>query len=117
MYLVWYAAFMDTGQRDIRGVLELVILKLVSERAMYGYEIIRMARERSDGALAWEEGVVYPCLHRLEVGGLVRSQWHTAENGRRRKYYFIAGKGAARLHERLTGWQRFCHGANAILLS
>lgn len=82
---------------------------------MYGYELIRVARDRTAGAFEWEEGTVYPCLHRLEAEGLIRSQWHLADNGRRRKYYYVAGKGAARLHQQTIAWRGFCAAANAIL--
>ena len=63
----------------MRGVAEPVILKLLAERTMYGYEIIRLVNERTNGAFEWKEGTLYPCLHRLEEQGQIFSREYTAE--------------------------------------
>ena len=63
----------------MRGVAEPVILKLLAERTMYGYEIIRLVNERTNGAFEWKEGTLYPCLHRLEEQGKIFSLEYTAE--------------------------------------
>ena len=60
---------MAKNQDVLRGISETVILKLLSERSMYGYEIIKLVNERTDGAFQWKEGTLYPCLHRLEEAG------------------------------------------------
>jgi len=91
----------------VRSVAEPIILKLVSERAMYGYEIIKVVNERTKGAFQWKEGTLYPSLHRLEAQGLIASEWATSEGGKRRKYYAITKKGAKQLAEKLTEWKAF----------
>jgi len=101
----------------IRSVAEPVVLKLVAERPMYGYEIIKVVNERTDGAFAWKEGTLYPCLHRLESGGLVRSRWEEQENGRKRKYYAITRKGRGVLKEKTTEWAAFASSVQALLFS
>ena len=75
----------------MRGVVQPMVLQLVSERAMYGYEIIKIVHERTKKALEWKEGTLYPCLHRLEGAGLVKSQFgdHTvtfASDGERLEF-------------------------------
>ncbi|MEZ5327536.1 MAG: helix-turn-helix transcriptional regulator [Verrucomicrobiales bacterium] len=95
-------------ERDlIRSVAEPIVLKLVAERAMYGYEIIKVVNERTNQAFEWKEGTLYPCLHRLESQGLIESEWMTAESGKDRKYYKITRKGRARLKEKLSEWSAF----------
>ena len=71
---------------------------------MYGREIINTVRERSDGSFEWKEGTLYPCLHRLEEAGHVRSQWKMADNGRNRRYYAITPQGGDLLKRKLAEW-------------
>lgn len=101
----------------MRGVVQPIVLQLVSERAMYGYEIIKIVNERSNKALEWKEGTLYPCLHRLEGAGLIKSQWGEADNGRKRKYYAITRKGAAVLKEKSHEWASFAAAVNAVLFA
>lgn len=103
-------------ERDlVRCAAEPIILHLVSERPMYGYQIIKVVNERSNGAFEWKEGTLYPCLHRLEGAGLIKSEWQTAETGRRRKYYGITRKGSAVLAEKTEQWSRFSVAVSSIL--
>lgn len=99
-----------------RSIAQPIILGLVSERPMYGYEIIKVVNERSNNAFEWKEGTLYPCLHRLEGFGLVRSKWSNSETGRRRKYYSITRKGKAVLKEKVTEWAAFTHAVSTVLL-
>jgi DNA-binding PadR family transcriptional regulator len=99
----------------MRGVAEPIVLELVSQQPMYGYEIIKVVNERTNGALEWKEGTLYPCLHRLESEGLVRSRWRTAETGRRRKYYEVTRKGAELLKKKKTEWRDFAASVNVLL--
>ena len=100
----------------IRGVAEPIVLRLVAERPMYGYEIIKIVNQRTNGAFQWREGTLYPCLHRLEGARLIESQWREAETGRRRKYYGITKKGARLLAEKAEEWSSFAAAVNALLL-
>ena len=52
----------------IRGSVETVILRLLGEHPMYGYEMIKTVNERTDGFFEWKEGSLYPCLHTAGVG-------------------------------------------------
>jgi len=102
--------------RDLtRSVAEPIILKLVAERAMYGYEIIKVVNERSDDAFRWKEGTLYPCLHRLEGQGLIKSEWQVADSGKKRKYYAITAKGTKRLAAKVEEWGTFSSAVGAIL--
>jgi PadR family transcriptional regulator, regulatory protein PadR len=90
-----------------RGAAEMVVLGVLRDRPMYGYEIIRELQSRGEGYFAMEEGLLYPTLHRLEREGLVRSDWRTAESGRRRRYYAVTGTGLAALSIAVAEWRTY----------
>lgn len=75
--------------------LRPLVLALVEDRPLYGYEIVRRARTR--GKLAWEEGTLYPLLHRLEDEGLLSSKWRKSPSGKDRKYYALTRRGRGAL--------------------
>lgn len=99
----------------VRGTVETIVLNLLCERRMYGYEIIKLVNERTNNAFEWKEGTLYPCLHRLEGAGIIASEWVEAENGKQRKYYHLTRKGAACCQERLAEWQSFSTAMGALL--
>ena len=70
-------------------------LATLAEEESHGFAILQRVRELSGGRLEWADGMLYPLLHRLERLGHLESRWEVAENGRRRKYYWIAGRGQA----------------------
>lgn len=94
---------------------ETIILKLLGERAMYGYEIIKVVNERTQGAFAWREGTLYPCLHRLEVDGVIASEWQEGAFGKPRKYYKLTRKGASLVEGKVAEWKAFSDAMNAVL--
>ena len=96
---------MGTNDKDLIGAtMELLILNCLASQASYGYEILRLANERSKGQFKWQEGTLYPVLHKLERARLVRSQWQSTEAGRRRKYYYITAAGRKALEEKSRKW-------------
>jgi PadR family transcriptional regulator PadR len=101
----------------MRGVVQPIVLQLVSERAMYGYEIIKVVNERTDRALEWKEGTLYPCLHRLEGSGLIKGEWGESDSGRKRKYYTITRTGLVLLKKKSIEWASFATAVNAVLLA
>jgi PadR family transcriptional regulator, regulatory protein PadR len=88
------------------GVPELLILSLLKGREeMYGYEIVAAIGEATGQVVSLKEGVVYPLLHTLEEGGLLKTQQRPA-NGRTRVYYALTAKGVRRLFELTDEWRR-----------
>jgi PadR family transcriptional regulator, regulatory protein PadR len=85
----------------------LLVLSVLAKEASYGYRVIKRVNEEADGKFVWQEGTLYPVLHKLEKEGLVRTQWQEAETGRRRKYYYITAKGRDALVERKRQWNDF----------
>lgn len=96
------------------GVSELVALRLLSAREMYGYELIKAIRVATSETFKLGEGVIYPLLHVLEVQGLLRSRRESV-NGRTRIYYLATSKGRRRLEKLSAEWERVSSGINAAL--
>jgi PadR family transcriptional regulator PadR len=92
-----------TNPNFMNGVPELLILKLVADREMYGYEIVQAIRQRSGDAISLGEGVIYPVLHGLERDGALQSRRQTVD-GRSRIYYSITAKGLRRLADLAGTW-------------
>ena len=97
------------------SMVEAIILKLLSERPMYGYEIIRVVLERTDGAFEWKEGTLYPLLHRLEQSCLIESRWQLTDGARPRKYYALSPRGRAVCEERVKETRDFCAALTQLL--
>lgn len=108
---------MEYDRDLVRSVAGPVVLKLVSERPMYGYEIIKLVNERTNGKFERKEGTLYPCLHRLEGAGLIKSKWENQGSGRSRKYYNITRKGKGVLNNKVKEWNSFSEIVQSIFLT
>jgi PadR family transcriptional regulator PadR len=110
---------MDFSQDLVRGSIVPIVLTLLRDRPMYGYEMVKLVNARSGGRLEWREGTLYPTLHRLESVGLVSSRWADAPDreapGRQRKDYALTRKGRAELARRTQEWRQFSLAVNAVL--
>lgn len=106
---------MNFSEDLVRGSIAPIILQLLREKPMYGYEMVKVVNGRSGGRLEWKEGTLYPALHRLESARLVTSRWEEAPSGKKRKYYFISRKGLAELEVRTTEWREFSYAVNSLL--
>lgn len=104
----------QTNPPFMSGVPELLVLRLLSQREMYGYELVKSVRLVTDEAIALGEGVIYPTLHSLERGGALRAR-RKPVNGRTRVYYALTPKGRRRLAQLEGDWQRIQAGINAAL--
>ena len=98
----------------LKGSIALLILKLLSERDMYGYEIIQESVRRSQDAFEFKEGTLYPALHKLENEGLVAS-YEGVEQGRTRRYYRITKSGKAVLTKDRSEWRELSRAVTLIL--
>ncbi|HEU4628595.1 MAG TPA: PadR family transcriptional regulator [Gemmatimonadaceae bacterium] len=98
------------------GTLDLLILKAVSLGRLHGYGVLLRIEQISGGALAIQQGALYPALYRLEHRGLIASEWGTSEHNRRAKYYRLTAAGRRRLGEETASWQRLAQ-AMALALA
>ncbi len=87
----------------MNGVPELLILRLLEEQEMYGYELVAAIRAKTGDAISLGEGVVYPALHALEREGALKSR-RKSVNGRTRVYYAVTHKGEKRLSALVRQW-------------
>jgi PadR family transcriptional regulator, regulatory protein PadR len=98
----------------LNGVPELLVLKLLSRREMYGYEIVRAIQVQTNEVLAFGEGCIYPYLHYLEKEKLVSSNRREVA-GRSRNYYRLTRSGGKRLEELSGEWDRIAAGISLVM--
>src|SRR5262245_20507266 len=96
------------------GVPELMILRLLQDREMYGYEIVQAIRARTGDVVSLGEGVVYPVLHGLERDGALKSR-RKIVGGRSRIYYTLTARGARRLNDLVSTWTSLTDAIHAVL--
>ena len=96
------------------GGMDMLILHLLAERDMYGYEMVTELASRSNEVFQLKEGTLYPLLHRLEKEGSV-SAYEEKKEGRVRRYYRLTRKGGAKLRERTEAWETYSGAVNAVL--
>ena len=98
-----------------KGILEIVVLKLLSIREMYGYELISSLNEKSR-FFEIKEGTLYPILYRLEDEKLMETRWEQSQSrGVPKKYYMITEKGRSVLKEATQLWLDFSGDIERIL--
>lgn len=80
-------------QELLPGTLDMLILKTLSIGVMHGYGIAQHIRQVSGEVLHVEEGSLYPALQRLQLQGLVASEWGHSANNRKARYYRLTRAG------------------------
>lgn len=104
----------QTNPPFMSGVPELLLLRLLDQREMYGYELVRAIRNVTGDAISLGEGVVYPALHSLERNGALKSR-RKPVGGRTRVYYGLTAKGRKRLAALADDWRRIQSGIETAL--
>ena len=99
-----------------KGVLDMLVLKMMEEEPKYGYQIIQEIREKSAQIFSLKDGTLYPILYRLEDEGFVVSEWSEAEGKQvPRKYYRITDEGQNALIQIRNAWQNISAGVEKIM--
>jgi PadR family transcriptional regulator PadR len=93
----------------------LLLLGLIEQREMYGYELVGELRRQTDAVVDLPEGTVYPALRRLERQGLVSGRWVDSADAPRRRYYALTQDGERALSAGRRHWQRFVRATGSIL--
>ncbi len=106
---------MATRRDLVKGSSNSLLLSLLEQQPMYGYQIVKELEARSQGYFKFKEGTLYPALHRLEKSGLITSRWQTLPNGRQRRYYYITAKGQTKLALEKSQWHDFLTAIKLIL--
>jgi PadR family transcriptional regulator, regulatory protein PadR len=97
------------------GTLDMLVLKTVSRGAMHGYSIAQFIHQASSDVLKVEEGALYPALHRLEVRGLLTSEWGSSDNNRRAKFYRLTASGRRALDDEADYWTRLASAVTRVM--
>jgi len=103
-----------TNPSFLNGVPELLVLKLLSRREMYGYEIVKAIQADTKETFSFGEGCIYPYLHYLEKEKLLSSERKEVD-GRNRNYYRVTARGRKRLEELATEWNRVAAGIALVM--
>ena len=106
---------MEYRRELLKGNTETLLLSLLKNQSMYGYQIIKELEKRSQGYFRFKEGTLYPALHRLEAAGLVRGNWERLPSGKERRYYHLTEKGLKLLAEKVAEWQGFAWAVNLVM--
>ena len=104
----------QTNPPFMSGVPELLLLRLLEQQEMYGYELVKSIKTVTGDAISLGEGVIYPVLHSLEKAGALKSR-RKAVGGRTRVYYSVTAKGRKRLDRLQNEWSRIESGVRAAL--
>jgi len=107
MYFVYICnmnkEFIEKWQSQVKkGTLSFVVLLVLKENELYGYELIEKIKTLTNIEIA--EGTLYPLMNRLKTDNLLESKWIEQETGIPRKYYFLTEIGKQTLEEMKTQW-------------
>ena len=98
----------------VSGSTMMLILKLLEEKDMYGYEMIETLREKSENVFELKAGTLYPLLHGLEEKQFVTS-YEQEVLGKVRKYYQITGEGKKHLEQKKSEWKEYSKAVSNVL--
>ena len=108
---------MKTDKSLLSGNTAMLLLSLLRDRDMYGYEMVEELARRSDDTFKLKEGTLYPLLHTLEKENFVKSYTTKTPGGRDRKYYQLTDTGRAELECRTKEWRNYTEKVSAVLRS
>ncbi len=90
-----------------QGSSEVIILTLLSQRDMHGYDIGKQIEELSNGVLRFEMASLYPALYRMLRKGWLQAYWETSPAKRKRRYYRLTKNGRRQIRPLRKSWQQF----------
>ena len=98
----------------VKGITPMLVLAVIGDGELYGYEIVQTIKEQSAGAFAPSEGSLYPILHRLELEGHLLATWRESDKGPRRRYYRLTSKGQGLLAESTAEWASLVRAVSGV---
>ncbi len=106
---------MELEKSLVSGSMTLLVLKLLEDGDLYGYQMIAELRRRSDDTFRLRAGTLYPLLHGLEEKGLVTACERTADSGKARRYYHLTRQGRDALREKEDAWNADARAMGRVL--
>lgn len=100
-----------------RGLAEILTLKLLMEGEQYGYQIVRLIKERSDGNVMLTESALYTVLYRMEFNGYVKSKLVLTGKKRQRRYYKLTKAGKKHVAKKIDEYVHLTKGVLSIVES
>ena len=98
----------------VSGSTSMLLLRLLEEKDMYGYEMIDTLESRSNHVFSLKAGTLYPLLHSLEEKGYLTAHENEV-NGKTRKYYSITKNGRNYLKDKKKEWQEYQTAVTNVL--
>ena len=105
---------MKLSKELLKGSTDMLVLSILENESMYGYQMIKKLREKSNNIFNLQEGTLYPILHNLESKDYITSYWDTT-NSKKRKYYTITKEGKKYLKDKKEEWKIFSNGINDVV--
>lgn len=105
---------MSVDKTLMSGSMTMLLLKLLEERDMYGYEMIDALRKKSNNVFELKAGTLYPLLHGMEAKGLLTSS-EQEYAGKVRKYYGITKEGKNLLEKKSSEWKEYQTAVSKVL--
>jgi PadR family transcriptional regulator PadR len=108
---------MENKSQFLKGCARTLVLQLLAERAMYGYELAAELGRRSGGIFELGQGTLYPLLYSLETQGLIRvtREEVSPDQNRKRRYYAPTARGRAQLEANVVTWKEIARGMRLVL--
>ena len=95
----------------LSGSTAMLLLKLLSEKDMYGYELVAEVSK----VVNVKEGTIYPILKRLTNEHYFETYLRESTEGPPRKYYHLTAAGILHLRELEKEWEEFSRNVNKFL--
>lgn len=110
---------MEGQTQFLKGCARTLVLQLLQERPMYGYELAAELQRRSAGIFALGQGTLYPLLYSLESKGQIRvaREELSPDAARKRRYYALTASGKAELEAGVSTWKQIARGMRLVLES
>ncbi|NIF22152.1 helix-turn-helix transcriptional regulator [Candidatus Pantoea multigeneris] len=105
----------SSADDNLKSHIEMVILAALERGPRHGYALIELIHQLTNGVLAFQEGTVYPLLHRMEQRGLIAAEWEIAPSKRKRRVYQLTREGTTELLKQRQAWDNYSGAIGALL--
>lgn len=105
---------MKVSRELLKGSTNLLVLSLLENENIYGYQMIKKLSQKSENVFELQEGTLYPILHSLEEKNYISSYWDNT-GIKKRKYYTITKEGKKHLKDKKEEWNIFSTGVNQVV--
>jgi PadR family transcriptional regulator PadR len=93
----------------------MMVLTMLRERGRYGYDIAKELERLTDGRLVFQQGTLYPILHKLEKEGLIEGVWEYPEGERTRRMYVLTPKGLTESERQIEAWKEYAGAVHRVI--